>query len=90
MTTTNTEMDIISLLELEGDRPCTPWYFDCDRSADWLFITKCCGVEVPMCDPHFQPLIKRHSEHAGNEGKCDACGVNVIMGSACYRVVKLK
>lgn len=57
MTSTTLDDELTLLEEFEFDRPCTPWVIKCGVKAEWLLITTCCGVEIPLCSPHHDECV---------------------------------
>lgn len=57
---TDTEEDIIELMDFDYEVPCDSYDDDgsaCANPAEWRIILSCCGRVALMCDPHYQGIL---------------------------------
>jgi hypothetical protein len=71
---TDAREDLDALEELDFPVICKPWSIVCGVTATWVYIKRCCGFEIFVCDVHREVVQEHIEELDGDQAFCLVCG----------------
>lgn len=83
------DIEAVDLEDFEFERPCVPWDRSCGKTAEWLAVKPCCGIEIPLCNADKERAVADMMRWYGRQTICLPCGASKIDRGDHVRWVKL-